>query len=256
MPRVYVYPAFYYPQAEAESDAAVIDPTILRHLVTSDATVGCSTAFSFNGAEAESRLLDAKVLACSDAADRRLFIEALQTCSSAVHVVAAAASEPRDRGTLRQAEVGLGLGLSGASSTNDYADAVLVDDSLDGALRLVMWGRCINDNVLRFIQFQLTVNVVCVLLSLIGAAANGSPPLNSVQLVWVIPFPHTHMHARAYACTHAHTHTLARLDAHLHAHLHACTQVNLIMDSFAAMALATELPTKIVMERGPEAITM
>lgn len=76
-----------------------------------------------------------------------------------------------------------------------------------------MWGRNIFDAIRKFIQFQLTVNVVAVTLAFIGTLSekNGDSPLTAVQLLWV----------------------------------------NLIMDSFAALALATEPPTPELLERKP-----
>ena len=74
-----------------------------------------------------------------------------------------------------------------------------------------MWGRNIFDNIQRFLQFQLTVNVVALILVFVGASVTRETPLQAIQLLWV----------------------------------------NLIMDSFAALALATEMPKKELLFRPP-----
>ena len=74
-----------------------------------------------------------------------------------------------------------------------------------------MWGRNIFDNIQRFLQFQLTVNVVALILVFIGASVTRETPLQAIQLLWV----------------------------------------NLIMDSLAALALATELPKPELLLRPP-----
>ena len=74
-----------------------------------------------------------------------------------------------------------------------------------------MWGRNIFDHIQRFLQFQLTVNVVALILVFVGASVTRETPLQAIQLLWV----------------------------------------NLIMDSLAALALATELPKPELLLRPP-----
>lgn len=74
-----------------------------------------------------------------------------------------------------------------------------------------MWGRCVYDNIRKFLQFQLTVNVVALTLATIGAVSDYGTPLTAVQLLWV----------------------------------------NLIMDTMAALALGTEKPTERLLLRKP-----
>lgn len=75
----------------------------------------------------------------------------------------------------------------------------------------MIWGRNIYDSIKKFLQFQLTVNVGAVLSTLVGAAITKQEPLTAIQLLWV----------------------------------------NLIMDSLAALALATEFPTRELLNRMP-----
>ena len=74
-----------------------------------------------------------------------------------------------------------------------------------------MWGRNVYDSISKFLQFQLTVNVVAVMLCFIGSCAHGASPLRAVPMLWV----------------------------------------NLIMDTFASLALATEPPTADLLKRRP-----
>jgi magnesium-transporting ATPase (P-type) len=78
-------------------------------------------------------------------------------------------------------------------------------------VKAIMWGRSVYDNIRKFLQFQLTVNVVALLLVFIGACAGFEPPLNAVMMLWV----------------------------------------NLIMDTLGALALGTEMPSMEVLERRP-----
>jgi len=88
---------------------------------------------------------------------------------------------------------------------------VILDDKFSSVVSSVMWGRSVYDNIRKFVQFQLTVNVVALAISLIGAATSHPIPLTAVQLLWV----------------------------------------NLIMDTFGALALGTERPTPVLLERRP-----
>jgi magnesium-transporting ATPase (P-type) len=88
-----------------------------------------------------------------------------------------------------------------------------MDDNFASIVKTVMWGRSVYDNIRKFVQFQLTVNVVALTLALVAAFMDDSiaTPLTPVQLLWV----------------------------------------NLIMDTLAALALSTEKPTKDLLERHP-----
>ncbi len=102
------------------------------------------------------------------------------------------------------------VGLSLGSSTSvakEASDMTLLDDSFESIVNAVMWGRSLYKNIQRFLFFQLTVNVAALLLVLGGSIIGTEMPLTVTQILWV----------------------------------------NLIMDTFAAMALASLPPTKDVM---------
>lgn len=106
------------------------------------------------------------------------------------------------------------VGLSmgdGTSVAKEASDITIIDNSFSSIGRAVMWGRSLYQNIQRFVLFQLTVNVVACLIVLSGAFMGTESPLTVTQMLWV----------------------------------------NLIMDTFAAMALASLPPSSSVMDSGP-----
>lgn len=106
------------------------------------------------------------------------------------------------------------VGLSmgtGTSVAKEASDITLLDDSFHSIATAVMWGRSLYKNIQRFIVFQLTINVVALLSVLLGAFFGSALPLTVTQMLWV----------------------------------------NLIMDTFAAMALASISPSMDVMNEKP-----
>jgi Ca2+-transporting ATPase len=110
------------------------------------------------------------------------------------------------------------VGLSmgdGTAVAKEASDITIIDNSFTSIGRAVMWGRSLYRNIQRFIMFQMTVNVVASLIVLIGAFIGMQSPLTVTQMLWV----------------------------------------NLIMDTFAAMALAALPPTPSVMREKPRSRT-
>ena len=104
------------------------------------------------------------------------------------------------------------MGIAGTDVAKHAADIILLDDNFSSIVKACMWGRNIYDNIRRFLQFQLTVNVVALISAFIGACILKESPLQPIQLLWV----------------------------------------NLIMDSLGSLALATEPPTKELLMRKPQ----
>ena len=106
----------------------------------------------------------------------------------------------------------VGLSLgSGTSVAKQASDITLIDDSFHSIVQAVMWGRSLYKNIQRFIFFQLVVNVTALLLVLCGSFLGTELPLTITQILWI----------------------------------------NLIMDTFAAMALASLPPSREVMQEKP-----
>jgi len=110
------------------------------------------------------------------------------------------------------------VGLSmgdGTSVAKEASDITILDNSFRSISRAVMWGRSLYQNIQRFILFQMTINVAACLIVLIGAFLGTESPLTVTQMLWV----------------------------------------NLIMDTFAAMALASLPPNDKVMNNKPRKTT-
>jgi magnesium-transporting ATPase (P-type) len=93
----------------------------------------------------------------------------------------------------------------------EASDIVIMDDNFSSIVKSVLWGRSVYDNIRRFLQFQMTVNVSALMICMTGSIFGFGTPLTPIQLLWV----------------------------------------NLIMDTLAALALATELPTPDMLLRKP-----
>jgi Ca2+-transporting ATPase len=149
-----------------------------------------------------------RVLARSTPLDKLNLVNKLRDMSE---VVAVTGDGTNDAAALKAADVGLAMGLSGTDVAKRASDVIILDDNFASIVKAVMWGRNINDNIKKFLQFQLTTNFVALVTATVTATSNYGMPLRAIQLLWV----------------------------------------NLIMDSMAALALGTEKPTRDVLDRTP-----
>ncbi|KAI9320016.1 PMCA-type calcium-translocating P-type ATPase [Dichotomocladium elegans] len=152
-----------------------------------------------------------QVLARSSPEDKRILVSRLRDLGD---VVAVTGDGTNDGPALKMADVGFSMGIAGTEVAKEASAIILMDDNFSSIVKAIMWGRCVNDAVKKFLQFQLTVNITAVILTFLSSVISSEQKsvLTAVQLLWV----------------------------------------NLIMDTFAALALATDPPTPELLQRNPE----
>ncbi|WRX09283.1 Cation-transporting P-type ATPase [Theobroma cacao] len=149
-----------------------------------------------------------RVMARSSPFDKLLMVQCLKQKG---HVVAVTGDGTNDAPALKEADIGLSMGIQGTEVAKESSDIVILDDNFSSVATVLRWGRSVYNNIQKFIQFQLTVNVAALVINFIAAVSAGEVPLTAVQLLWV----------------------------------------NLIMDTLGALALATDRPTKELMQKPP-----
>ncbi len=159
---------------------------------------------------AKEAALRIKVMSRARPSDKMRLVRLLQESGE---VVAVTGDGTNDAPALNYADVGLAMG-SGTAVAKEASDIILLDDSFASVVNAVQWGRSIYLNIQKFIQFQLTINVVALLTALTGPFIGIEFPLTVTQMLWV----------------------------------------NLIMDTFAALALATEPSYREVMKKRPRRV--
>ncbi|XP_056108511.1 plasma membrane calcium-transporting ATPase 2 isoform X1 [Rhinichthys klamathensis goyatoka] len=154
-----------------------------------------------------------RVLARSSPTDKHTLVKGIidSTLVEQRQVVAVTGDGTNDGPALKKADVGFAMGIAGTDVAKEASDIILTDDNFSSIVKAVMWGRNVYDSISKFLQFQLTVNVVAVIVAFTGACITQDSPLKAVQMLWV----------------------------------------NLIMDTFASLALATEPPTESLLRRKP-----
>lgn len=125
-------------------------------------------------------------------------------------IVAVTGDGTNDAPALKRAAVGFAM-KTGTQVAHAAAAILILDDDFASIVRACSWGRNVYDNIRRFLQFQLTVNVAALVIAFVGGVIMAEAPLTAIQFLWV----------------------------------------NMIMDTLAALALATEDPKAELLERPP-----
>ncbi|KAG9507149.1 hypothetical protein J7337_000698 [Fusarium musae] len=138
----------------------------------------------------------------------------VRTLKNLGETVAVTGDGTNDAPALKMADIGFSMGIAGTEVAKEASSIILLDDNFASIVEGLMWGRAVNDSVKKFLQFQLTANITAVVLTFVSAVASSKQEfvLNAVQLLWV----------------------------------------NLIMDTFAALTLATDPPMRSVLDRKPD----
>ncbi|KAF7330460.1 Calcium-transporting ATPase [Mycena venus] len=152
-----------------------------------------------------------QVLARSSPKDKEILVETLKHIGEIVGVTG---DGTNDGPALKTANVGFSMGIAGTEVAKEASDIILMDDNFASIVKAIMWGRCVNDAVRKFLQFQVSTNVTAVVITFVSAVASvqESSVLSAVQLLWI----------------------------------------NIIMDTFAALALATDPASESLLNRKPD----
>jgi P-type Ca2+ transporter type 2C len=152
-----------------------------------------------------------QVLARSSPEDKMVLVAKLRELGEIVGVTG---DGTNDGPALKTAQVGFSMGITGTEVAKEASDIILMDDNFSSIVKAIMWGRCVNNAVRKFLQFQISTNVTAVVITLVTAVAShsGTSALSAVQLLWI----------------------------------------NIIMDTFAALALATDPASPALLDRKPD----
>ena len=152
-----------------------------------------------------------RVLARSSPEDKQLLVETLNNHDDIVGVTGDGANNGP---ALKTANVGFSMGVTGTEIAKEASDIILMADNFLSIIKAIMWARCVNDSVRKFLQFQITTTITVVIITFATALASSEEEgaLSAVQLLWI----------------------------------------NLIMDTFAALALATDPASPVLLDRKPD----
>ena len=122
------------------------------------------------------------IVARSKPETKMRIVNALQTNGEVVGVTGDGIN---DAPALTKADVGIAMGITGSEVSKNAADIILTDDNFATIINGIKWGRGVYENFQRFIQFQLTVNVIAFLVAIVSQILDFPMPFTTIQLLWV-----------------------------------------------------------------------
>ncbi|KAH9024005.1 Ca-transporting ATPase [Lactarius deliciosus] len=152
-----------------------------------------------------------QVLARSSPEDKRILVKTLKELGEVVGVTGAGTD---DGAALKAADVGFSMGIAGIELAKEASDIILMEDNFSSIFKAIMWGRCVNDSVRKFLQFQISAHFTTIVIMIVWALASSSekPILGAVQLLWI----------------------------------------NIIIGTFATLALTTDSASQVLLDRYPD----
>lgn len=132
--------------------------------------------------ELKTKLPNIVVIARSNPTAKMRVVKLLQEINASVVVTGDGIN---DAPALKAADVGVAMGIAGTEVSKEASDIVLLDDSFSTIVKAIKWGRGIYENFQRFIQFQLTVNVVAFVTVILAEVMGYAMPFTTLQLLWV-----------------------------------------------------------------------
>ncbi|KAK0600244.1 hypothetical protein LWI29_012981 [Acer saccharum] len=163
---------------------------------------------NYSNEERMAKIENIRVMARSSPFDKLLMVQSLKQKG---HVVAVIGDGTNDAPALKEADIGLSMGIQGTEVAKESSDIVILDDNFASVVTVLRWGRSVYNNIQKFLQFQLTVSIAGLVINFVTVVSFGKVPLTAVQLPWV----------------------------------------NLIMNTLGALAMATEHPTDDLMKQSP-----
>ncbi|KAF2298472.1 hypothetical protein GH714_023698 [Hevea brasiliensis] len=134
---------------------------------------------NYSPEERIARIDDIRVMARSSPFDKLLMVQCLKEKG---HVVAVTGDGTNDAPALKEADIGLSMGIQGTEVAKESSDIIILDDNFTSVVTVLRWGRCVYNNIQKFIQFQLTVNIAALVINFVAAISSVFNEFNARKL--------------------------------------------------------------------------